>query len=124
MSIETSIRAAIINLAPNRVFPDFAPPAILAEASPAPFITYQVIGGRGRSTIQKADSIKIYRVQVNCFAKTRILCSNLAVLVESTLHTASGFKAVSLNEPISTFEDEVGLFGCIQDFSIHYNIGS
>mgnify|MGYP007090083787 CR=1 FL=1 len=124
MSIETDLRAAIINLAPNRVFPDFAPPAILAETAPAPFITYQVVGGRGRQTIQKADSLKIYRVQVNCYGKTRILCSNLAILVESALHTASAFKAVALNEPISTYEDEVGLYGCIQDFSIHYNIGS
>jgi len=124
MSIETSLRTAILSLAPNRVFPDFAPPSILAEASPAPFITYQVVGGRGRQTIQRSDSLKMYRVQVNCFAKTRILCSNLALLVESTLHNASSFKAVALNEPISGYEDEVSLYSCMQDFSIHYTITS
>ena len=123
MSIETDIRAAIISIAPNRVFPDFAPNSVLAEASPSPFVTYQVIGGRGRTNIQRPDSLKMYRIQVNSYAKTRILCSNLAILVESALNNASTFKAVSLNEPISTYEDEVGLYGCMQDFSIHYNVG-
>lgn len=122
MSIETDIRSAVISLAQNRVFPDFAPSTILSEASPAPFIVYQVIGGRGRRNIEKADSLKMYRIQMSCYAKTRISCSNLALLVESALNNASTFKAVALNEPISTYEDEVGLYGCIQDFSIHYNV--
>jgi len=122
MSVEIAIRSTILSLAPNRVFPDFAPTAILAESSPSPFITYQVIGGSGRRNIEKADSLKMYRIQVNCYAKTRILCSNLIILVESSLNNANLFKAVALNEPISIYEDEVGLYGSVQDFSIHYHV--
>jgi len=122
MSVEIAIRSTILSLAPNRVFPDFAPTAILAESSPSPFITYQVIGGSGRRNIEKADSLKMYRIQVNCYAKTRILCSNLAFLVELALNNANLFKAVALNEPISIYEDEVGLYGSVQDFSIHYHV--
>lgn len=122
MSVETAIRSTIISLAPNRVFPDFAPTAILAESSPSPFITYQVVGGSGRRNIQSLDSLKMYRIQVNCYAKTRILCSNLAILVELALNNANLFKAVSLSEPISTYEDEVNLYGTMQDFSVHYHV--
>lgn len=122
MSIEADFRSTILLAAHNRVFPDVAPSPVLAEANPAPFITYQVIGGTGRRRIDLPDTLKMYRVQVNCYAKTRILCSNLAILVESRLNSATLFKAVALNEPISTYEDEVGLYGCMQDFSIHYHV--
>jgi len=122
MSVEIAVRSAIISLAPNRVFPDFAPPHILAENEPDPFITYQVIGGSGRRNIQSLDSLKMYRIQVNCYAKTRILCSNLAILVELALNNANLFKAVSLSEPTSTYEDEVSLYGTMQDFSVHYHV--
>ena len=122
MSVETAIRTTILSLAPNRVFPDFAPTLILAETSPEPFITYQVIGGLGRSNIAQANSLKMYRIQVNCYAKTRIFCSNLAILVESALNNANLFKAVSLDEPKSTYEDDVNLYGTMQDFSIHYHV--
>ena len=122
MSIETDIRSTILSLAPNRVFPDFAPTTVLAEANPAPFVTYQVIGGIGRRRIDAPDTLKMYRVQLNCYAKTRIVCSNLSLLVESSLNNASLFKAVALEQPISTYEDEVGLYGCRQDFSIHYHV--
>lgn len=122
MSVETAISSTLISLAPNRVFPDFAPTRVLSEVMPTPFITYQVVGGIGRRNIEKADSLKMYRIQVNCYAKTRILCSNLAILVESSLNNATLFKAVALNEPISIYEDEVGLYGCMQDFSIHYHV--
>jgi hypothetical protein len=122
MSVETAIRSTILSLAPNRVFPDFAPTAILAEPSPAPFITYQVVGGLGRSNIAQANSLKMYRIQVNCYAKTRLLCSNLAILVESALNNANLFTAVSLSEPTSSYEDEVNLYGTMQDFSIHYHV--
>jgi hypothetical protein len=122
MSIEADFRSTVLSAAPNRVFPDVAPSPILAEANPAPFITYQVIGGTGRRRIDLPDTLKMYRIQVNCYAKTRILCSNLAILVESRLNSATLFKAVALNEPISTYEDEVGLYGCMQDFSIHYHV--
>jgi hypothetical protein len=122
MLIETDIRAAILSAAPNRVFPDVAPSPILADSNPDPFVVYQVIGGIGRRRIESADSLKMYRVQFSCYAKTRILCSNLAILVESGLNSATSFKAVALNEPISTYEDEVGLYGCMQDFSIHYQV--
>jgi hypothetical protein len=123
MSIEADLRTTVLSLAPNRVFPDVAPSFVLSEAAPNPFIVYQVRGGLGRRNIEKDDSLKMYRVQFNCYAKTRILCSNLAVLVESALNNATLFKAVSLNQPISTYEDEVGLYGCMQDFSIHYHVG-
>jgi len=120
--IEIDFRTTILSAAPNRVFADFAPTAVLAEANPLPFVTYNVIGGSARQTIGTPDSLKMYRVQVNCFAKTRILCSNLSILVESKLNNASLFKAVSLGQPNSTYEDEVNLYGCIQDFSIHYQV--
>jgi hypothetical protein len=122
MSIEIDFRTTIINAAPNRVFPDFAPSAVLSESNVSPFVTYQVIGGDGRRRIDQADSLKMYRIQVNCYAKTRILCSNLAILVESLLNNATLFKAVSLNQPISVYEDEVNLYGCMQDYSIHYKV--
>jgi hypothetical protein len=122
MSIEIDLRSTVLSVAPNRVFPDVAPPSVLAEQAPAPFIVYQVRGGVGRRNIAKADDLKMYRVQFNCYAKTRILCSNLAILVESALNNATLFKAVALDEPISTYEDEVGLYGCMQDFSIHYHV--
>lgn len=123
MSVEADVRSTIISLAPNRVFPDFAPTQILSDPLPAPFITYHVIGGTGRRNIEKADSLKMYRIQFNCYAKTRILCSNLAILVESALNNATLFKAVALNEPTSTYEDEVNLYGTMQDFSVHYHVG-
>ena len=65
MSIETDIRSTILSLAPNRVFPDFAPTTVLAEANPAPFVTYQVIGGIGRrriDAVQYADGIQLIQM--------------------------------------------------------------
>ena len=122
MSIEIDFRTTILSAAPNRVYPDFAPSIVLNETNILPFITYQVIGGDGRKRIDRADTLKKYRIQVNSYAKTRISCSNLSILVESLLNNATLFKAVSLNQPISVYEDEVNLYGCMQDYSIHYNV--
>ena len=122
MSIEIDLRSTILSAAPNRVFPDFAPSKVLSEESPDPFVTYQVIGGSGRRRIEAPDSLKMYRIQVNCYAKTRILSASLSDAVESLLNSASLFKAVALNDRMSTYEDEVDLYGSIQDFSIHYHV--
>ena len=122
MSIEIDFRSTILSAAPNRVFPDFAPTKILSEESPDPFVTYQVIGGSGRRRIDEPDSLKMYRIQVNCYAKTRILCASTADAVESLLNGASLFKAVALSDRMSMYEDEVNLYGCTQDFSVHYHV--
>lgn len=118
MSLESSIFDSLKSLVSNRVYPDVAP-----ISTALPYITYQQVGGRAVSFLESAVVGKRNaRVQVNCWAATRLAASNLARSAEDALVVDTTCRAIPLAAMVATFEDETEppLYGTRQDFSIWY----
>lgn len=112
MTIEAVISAALEALAPGNVFPDFAP-----EGTDRPFITYQAIGGQPINyTTSDIPDKENTRVQVNVWADSRMAASSLSKQVEIALRTLSVQSEV-LTGRTSTFDEDTGYRGTMQDFS-------
>jgi hypothetical protein len=118
MSVEADIFTVLGPLVSNRVYPDTAP-----LNTTKPYIVYQRIGGRvitplGKDIPDKQNA----RVQVMCWAATRLGSSNLALQVEDTMRTSEVFVACSPESaPVSMNEPDLGIYGAAQDFTIWYS---
>lgn len=117
MTVEASLYALLAPLCSNRVFPDVAP-----TSTTRPYITYQQIGGQspwflGRALPSKHNAV----VQVNVWASTRIAAAALALQVEYTLVAATAFDAEPIGALVSDYDEDLGLYGTRQDFSIWAN---
>lgn len=111
MSLETDLVTTLKTVCP-RVFPDFAPTDTVK-----PYITYQQIGGAAPSFIEGAlPSIRNARMQVNVWAATRSEATALMLLVESSLVATK--TALPESALIAANDDDLGVRGCMQDFSI------
>ncbi len=114
MSAELALYAALRPLVADRVYPDVAP-----SNAALPRIVFQQIGGQ--STVY-ADNVAATqenaRMQVVCWATTRLAATALAKQVEDTLLAATTCTATPLGARVSDFEPDTGLYAARQDFSV------
>lgn len=113
MSLESDIFDALKALVANRVYPDVAP-----AGAENPFIVYQQAGGEAVNFLEAgAPAKRNARMQIACWATTRLAAATLARQAEDAL-TASALKAFSIGALTAIYEEDTGLFGSRQDFSI------
>jgi hypothetical protein len=115
MTVEAIVYGALASLAPVQVFPDVAP-----GSTPAPWITYQAVGGQSFATVDAATPVtRNARVQVSVWAKSRL---QAAEIMEQAFQALANpvVKAVPIGGPVSTFESDTLLYGSSLDFSITY----
>lgn len=110
MSLETDIKAALSALAGGQVYPDEAPPEVVA-----PYIVWNEVVSTPENTLD-APSAWHTRLQVDVFAVTRLAADALAVQVMDAL-TVAPVKAIVVSQQRFT-EDVVGLKRTVVDFSI------
>jgi hypothetical protein len=114
MTIEKDIFDALKGLVGNRVYPDVAP-----SGAVKPYITYQQVGGTAWNFLEATLTGKRNgRFQVNVWTDTRAAAASLSRSVEDAL--VQNVKAFVLGAPVSTYEDDLKLYGTRQDFSINF----
>lgn len=112
MIMESDLFTLLKTLCP-RVYPDVAP-----EGTARPYITWQGIGGvTARYIDGTAADKRNTLMQVNVWSGTRLEALTLIRAVEDAL-CASAFSVIPHGEPLSTYEPDVALYGCIQRFEI------
>ncbi|MBA3588301.1 DUF3168 domain-containing protein [Methylibium sp.] len=114
MTLETDLYTALRGLVSDRVYPDVAP-----LSTPRPYITYQKVGGTTANFLESVVVPKTNaRVQVNCWADTRLASAALMKQIEAAIVTSTTLRGFVLSRPICVHEDELSLYGEFQDFSI------
>jgi len=115
MTMEADLAATLKTLCP-RVFPDFAP-----SETPRPYVTFQAIGGRPLRWLDGTAADKRHTLmQINVWAGSRLDALALIRQVEAAICSLDTmpFMARPDSEPISEAEEDLQLYGCMQDFSI------
>jgi hypothetical protein len=115
MSLESDVFDTLKGLVSNRCYPDVAP-----AGAAQPYIVWQQAGGEAFNFMESAAVGKRNaRIQVACWAATRLAASALARSVEDTL-VASSLNPFVLGAMTAVHEPETGLYGTRQDFSLFY----
>jgi len=115
MTPEDHIDAVLQHLAGGRVFPDLAPPG-----TGRPFITYQLVGGTPDEYLSGDRAEKRYRrFQVNVWAARRAEASDLGMLAEDALRSATYLQVEVLTERAATYDEDTDLRGFMQDFNLY-----
>ena len=116
MSFESDLYDAIKGLVSNRVFPDVAPLSTVK-----PYITYQKVGGEAWNYLETVfHGFRHARVQVNCWAETRLEAAALARSVEVALVQSTTLRGWVEGAVVDLHEDELSLYGTRQDFTFRY----
>jgi hypothetical protein len=111
--VESDLTALLLTLCP-RVSPDVAP-----TSTARPYVTYQAIGGATQRFVDgAAPTLRNTRVQINVWSSTRLEASQLIRQIEDALCAATAFTARPESEPVSSVDEDLGLRGAMQDFSI------
>ncbi len=114
MSLEVDLFNTLKVLCP-RVYPDIAP-----ANTQSPYITWQQFGGNVIKPL--ANDLPNKRnafIQVNIWAGTRLAANTLALQAEELLVQSNLFQARPQAALMALpFEDDTGLYGCAQDYSI------
>jgi hypothetical protein len=112
MSFESDLYAVLNAVAPNGVFPDFAP-----VETPRPYVTWQQIGGPMLNPLGgEASGLRSVEMQINTWADTRLQAMTLIRAIESAMRAAAAFNAVPLSEPVNDFDAEIPVYGSLQSF--------
>jgi hypothetical protein len=92
---------------------------ILPQKPTYPAVTYQRVAGT-RECDMTNGSVNLEHpiIQMNSFSETFDEAANLSSAITYAMEHATAFKALALNSPIDTYEDEINKFRRIQDFSI------
>ncbi|CAB3795509.1 DUF3168 domain-containing protein [Pararobbsia alpina] len=115
MTAEAIVYAALETLANGQVFPDVAP-----AKTPAPWITYQAVGGQAFNTVDgETPALRNARMQISVYATTRL---GAALIMEQAFQALvnPAVKAVPIGGPVSGFEKDTLLYASTLDFSITY----
>lgn len=116
MSLESTLFAALESLVSGRVFPDVAD-----EGTPAPYLTYQVVGGSALNFVEgSAPGTRNARLQVNVWSHTRLEASAIGNAAEEILRVTAALQTTVLGAAVSEFEPDTGLRGQRQEFSVWY----
>ena len=114
MSAEAALVPLLTGLVSGRIYPDVAP-----SGAGLPRIVYQQVGGQAinytEGTIPDKENA---RMQVVCWAATRLAAINLAKQVEAAIKTAPSMQAEAIGARISGYEQDTNLYSSMQDFSI------
>lgn len=116
MSAEASLHALLTGLVSGRVYPDVAP-----SGAPLPRIVYQQVGGESLTFLEGSLPDKENgRMQIACWASTRLAAINLAKQVEAAIVASTAFQAKPIGARVAVVETDIEpyLYGCRQDFSI------
>ena len=114
MSAEAAIFQLLTGFVGGRVYPDVSPSGALL-----PRIVYQQVGGKTISyTEGTLPDKENARMQIVCWAATRMAAINLAKQVEAAILAAPGMQAEAIGARISGYEPDTGLYSSMQDFSI------
>lgn len=113
MTMESELHTLLLTKCP-RVFPDIAP-----SGTVKPFVTWQGIGGESLGFLDNtaADKRKTL-LQINAWAATRLQSLALIRDVETAMRGSVAFMASPQGEPMSTYEQDTQLYGCVQRFEI------
>ena len=113
MSMESNLSALLKTVCP-RVFPDVAP-----EGTAAPYVTWQGLGGESIRFVDNTDGGKRDTLmQVSIWSNSRMEALTLIHQAEDLMCISSAFQCRPEGGPISTYEPDTQLYGCIQRFSI------
>lgn len=113
MSMESNLCALLKAICP-RVFPDVAP-----SGTPAPYITWQAIGGEAlRYGDGTAPDKRNTLLQVSVWSETRADSLALIHQAEDAICASPTWQAAPQAEAVSTHEPDTQLYGCIQRFDI------
>lgn len=114
MSAEAALVPLLTGLVAGRIYPDVAP-----SGAGLPRIVYQQVGGQAMTYLEGALPDKENaRMQVVCWAATRLAAINLAKQVEAAIVAAPACQASPIGARISGYEQDTNLFSSHQDFSI------
>jgi hypothetical protein len=114
MSMESDLQALLLAKCP-RSFPDVAP-----SGTARPFVTWQGIGGESLGFLDNtAASHRHTLMQVSCYATTRFAALQLIRDIEAAIRATTAFIGRPQGEPMSTYEPDTLLFGCVQRFEIY-----
>ena len=113
MSMESDL-VTLLKAICARTYPDVAP-----EATAAPFATWQGIGGESLRYVEgSAANKRNTLMQINVWSTTRLESLTLIRQIEDALCASATFTAKPSGEPLSTFDPDANLYGCIQRFEI------
>jgi hypothetical protein len=114
MSLEADIFNALKGLVANRCYPD------VAQAGAArPYIVWQQVGGAAFNFVDgSAPSKRQARIQVACWADSRLSANDLARSAESAL--ISSLKGYVMGALVADYDEETRLYGARQDFTFTY----
>ncbi|MDP9891231.1 hypothetical protein J2W32_000328 [Variovorax boronicumulans] len=94
------------------------PVAAPADAE-RPYAAYQRVGGRSISFLgTELPSVKNERVQIAIWAERALQVEALGLQLENLLMSAEDFQVEPIGSPIDDHDEETGLYGSRQDFSI------
>lgn len=116
MSAEAAIVPLLTGLVSGRIYPDVAPSGALL-----PRIVYQQVGGKTINyTEGSLPDKENARMQIVCWAASRLSAINLAKQVEAAILAAPGMQSEAIGARASIAETDVEpfLYGSRQDFSI------
>jgi hypothetical protein len=114
MTAEAIVAGALVSLAGGNVYPDVAP-----AKTPAPWITYQAVGGQDFTNLDNTSTPLNCRMQVTVWSTTRAEAADVMSQVRAAL-VSSTVQAIPIGGPVSTFEADTLLYGSTLDFSIFY----
>jgi hypothetical protein len=114
MTPEEHIYSVLQHLAGGRVFPD------IAEAGTnKPYITYQAVGGAPLNFLSgDRPSKQSVRMQVNVWAERRTDASEIGMLVEDALRSATALQVEVATGRVATYDEATDLRGTMQDFTL------
>ncbi|USY23949.1 DUF3168 domain-containing protein [Alcaligenes sp. 1735tsa3] len=116
MTIDAALFALLESLVSKRCYPDITPPG-----ADFPLIVYQTVGGESQEFLERRlPDCENYRVQVHCWAKTRLQVSALALQVREQIieHGTAFATAKTLGQRVALYDEKLKLYGTRQDFGI------
>ena len=114
MSMESDLHALLLTKC-QRVFPDVAP-----NETAKPFVTWQGIGGEALGFLDNTAADKRHTLmQINAWATTRLQSLALIRDIETAMRASGAFTATPQGEAMSTYEQDAGVYGCVQRFEIY-----
>lgn len=112
MSFELDLYAVLNAVAPDAVYPDFAP-----VDTPRPYVTWQKIGGPMLNPVGgEASGLRSLEVQCNVWADTRMQATAQIRAIEAGMRAATAFDARPMSEPVDDFDADIPVYGSLQSF--------
>lgn len=106
--------STLLKLQCPRAFPDVAP-----ANTAKPYVVWQGLGGASLRFVDNTAADKRNTLlQIAVWSTTRLEALTLIRSIEDALCAASAFLAEPQGEPMSTYEPDTQLYGCIQRYGL------